>query len=192
MRRYFSSTCLVLLLLLVLCAAGARAQRTIESSGTPFSISSVNSPFAMAGTFDGEYRVLDDSIEVTITSVSIHLRDYGSYHGRRKLSFINVGLATAREPRGWKVISRARALPVGEIMRPGDQYLTRQKMRFHLPREGSPDLTKCWLLVEMGELSLDSNDEDKAGWAFAHSARDIFSPLLLPLAQTERNRLILA
>lgn len=174
MRRHL----LLAALLLVLCAAVAPAQTAVEASGTPFSISSIKSPFAMAGNFDGEYRVRDNAVEVTISSASIYLRHYGSYLGRRELSYINVGLASANESRGWRIVSRARAFPIGETMRPGDSYLATQKMRFHIPKESSIDLTKCWLIVEMGGLTLDSDNEDKVGWAFAHSDRDIFSHLL--------------
>ena len=179
MRRHF----LLLSVLFMLCAAGVQAQTAAECSPTPFSISSIKSRFAMAGTFEGEYRICDNSIEITISSAAVYLRNYGSYQGRRELSFINVGLVSASTPGRWRVLNHAFAIPVGETMRPGDRYLAPKKMRFSIPRESSLDLTNCWLLVEMGELILDSPEEDTVGYAFAHSGRDIVAPVLARAAE---------
>jgi hypothetical protein len=93
-----------------------------------------------------------------------------------------MSLASASASGKWTVVSHARAIPVGETLRPGDKYQA-DKMRFSIPRESSIDLTKCWLVVEMGELTLDSNDEDKVGYAFAQSDHDIFAPLLVKAAK---------
>jgi hypothetical protein len=179
MRRHF----LLPVILFMLFVTGVQAQTSAESSPVPFSISSINSSFALAGTFEGEYRVRDDSIEITISSASVYLRNYGSYHGRRELSFISVGLASATAPGRWKVISHSRAVPVGETMKPGDRYLAEEKMRFSIPLESSLDLTKCWLLVEMGEITLDSDFEGRVGYALAQSSRDIFSPMLAKVVE---------
>jgi hypothetical protein len=179
MRRCF----LLLAILLVLGATGTGAQIADDSSPVSFRISSVKSPFALAGTFEGEYLVKENSIEVTISSASVSLRNYGTYEGRRQLSFINIGLASVSETGKWKVIAHGFAIPVGETMKPGDKYRADERMRFTLPRDGSVDLTKCWLVVEMGELTLDPSDEDKVGYAFAHSDRSIFSPLVVKAAK---------
>lgn len=177
MKRHLIS----LLILFMLSATVIRAQDASES--LRFSISSVKSPFAMAGTFEGEYLIRDNSVEVTISSASVYLRNYGSYQGRRELAFINVALASINVSGGWKVVSHARAIPVGETLRPGDMHLVAEKMRFSIPKESSVDLSNCWLLVEMGELTLDTNAEGRVGYAFAHSARNIFSPVLARAAR---------
>jgi hypothetical protein len=172
----------MLVILFALGVTAVQAQTSAEPSPISFSISSLKSSFALAGTFEGEYRIRDDSIEITVSSAEVYLRAYGTYGGRRELSFINISLASASASGKWKTISHARAIPVGETMRPGDKYLA-DRMRFNIPRDSSVDLTKCWLVVEMGELTLDSIDEDKVGYAFAQSDRDIFAPLLARAAK---------
>jgi hypothetical protein len=179
MRRHF----ILLAILFALGVTGAQAQNVADpSTRVYFSVSSVKSPFALAGTFEGVYRIRDNSVEITVSSAAVYLRGYGSYQGRRELSFINVGLASINGSGKWAVISHARAIPIGETMMPGDKYLA-DKLRFSIPKEGSVDLTRCWLVVEMGELALDSSDEDRVGYAFAHSDRNIFSYLLAKAAQ---------
>lgn len=175
---------------LLLCAAlltlsatvVAEAQTSSESSPVPFSISSVNTPFAFAGNFAGEYRLKDDSIEVTLSNAEIFLRDNCPYKGRRMLSFINLSLATPTPSGKWTVVNHARAIPLGETMKPGDKYVA-TKLRFSIPLDSNVDLAKCWLVVEMGELALDSEREDKVGYAFAQSGRDIFAGLLAKAAK---------
>ena len=178
MRRHFT----LLVILLTLGASAVQAQNAGETSPVSFKISSINSPFALAGTFDGEYRIRADAIEITISNAAVYLRDNCPYKGRRQLAFINVALASSNAAGKWTVINRGRAIPVGETMTPGDEYLA-DKMRFTIPKDSALDLSNCWLVVEMGELSLDSSDEDKVGYAFAPSDRGIFSPLVVKAAK---------
>jgi hypothetical protein len=179
MRRHFP---LLPIILLMLCAAEASAQNAVDNAGASFQISSIKSPFAFAGVFDGEYQVRPESIEITISKADISLRDNCPYRGRRQLAFINIALATTDANGKKTVIAHARAIPVGETMSPGDNYLA-EKMRFSIPKEKGLDLSTCWLVVEMGELTLDSNDDDKVGYAFAPSDRNIFAPLLVKAAK---------
>lgn len=179
MRRRF----ILLFILCALCGATAvQAQSAVDNSSTSFSISSIKSPFAFAGTFEGEYRIKPGAIEVTISRATILLRDNCPYRGRRQLAFINVSLASANPTGGRTVVSHARAIPVGETMMPGDEYIA-DKLRFSIPKDSSLDLSNCWLVVEMGELTLDSSEEDKVGYAFAQSDKNIFSPLVVKAAK---------
>lgn len=179
MRRHFL---LLPVILLALCAVSVRAQNAAENTGASFQISSLKSPFAFAGNFSGEYVVRPNAIEVTISKAEIFLRDNCPYRGRRQLAFINVALATTGDSGKPTVIGHARAIPVGETMSPGDNYLA-EKLRFSIPTEKELDLSNCWLVVEMGELSLDSTDEDRVGYAFAQSEKNIFAPLVVKAAK---------
>ena len=179
MKRRFL---LLPVILLALCAATASAQNAAENAGASFQISSINSPFAFAGIFDGEYQVRPESIEITISKADISLRDNCPYRGRRQLAFVNIALATTDANGKKTVIGHARAIPVGETMRPGDNYIA-EKMRFSISKDKSLDLSNCWLVVEMGEITLDSNDEDKVGYAFAPSDKNIFTPLVVKAAK---------
>lgn len=178
MRRRFT----LLAAILTLCVSAAQAQSADENRAASFSISSLKSPFAFAGTFEGEYQIRPESIEVTISRASIQLRDNCPYRGRRQLAFINVSLASSSPSGKWKVIGHARAIPVGETMQPGDEYLA-DRLRFSIPKDSSLDLSSCWLVIEMGEISLDSNDEDRVGYAFAQSDHDIFTPRVVKAAK---------
>lgn len=179
MRRHF----VLPAILLTLCITTVRAQNAQEEvPSASFQISSIKSPFALAGTFEGEYRIKPDSIEITISNAAITLRDNCPYKGRRQLAFINVSLATATPSGSWTVISHARAIPLGETMKPGDEYQA-DKLRFSIPKGSEVDLSNCWLVIEMGELTLDSNKENKVGYAFARSDRNIFSPLVVKAAK---------
>lgn len=173
MRRYI----LLVAVILALSATAARAQAAKDATPASFSISSLKTSFALAGNFEGEYKLKDDAVEITLSNAEILLRDNCPYRGRRLLSFINVALATTNAAGRQTVLGHARAIPVGETMKPGDRYVA-TKLRFSIPRDSNTDLTKCWLIVEMGEISLDSQDEDKVGYAFAQSERDIFAGLL--------------
>lgn len=179
MRRRFL---LLLVILLTFGASAVQAQNAGETSSASFQISSIKSAFALAGTFDGEYRVRPDAIEIAISNAAVYLRDNCPYKGRRQLAFINVALASSSASGNWTVINRGRAIPVGETMTPGDKYLS-EKMRFTIPKDSALDLSNCWLVIEMGELTLDSSDEDKVGYAFAQSDREIFSPLVVKAAK---------
>lgn len=178
MRRLF----ILPVILLAFGVSIVRAQGAGETSSASFSISSIKSAFALAGTFDGEYSVRADAIEITISRAAVSLRDNCPYRGRRQLSFINVALASINSEGKQTIINRGRAIPVGETMMPGDKYVA-ERLRFSIPRDGSLDLSNCWLVVELGELTLDSTEEDKVGYAFARSDRDIFSSMLVKAAK---------
>jgi hypothetical protein len=169
-------------ILLVCGVTSVRAQSVGENAGASFRISSVKSPFALAGTFDGEYQIRPDSIEITISKADIALRDNCPYRGRRQLAFINVALATTDASGKKTVINHARAIPIGETLSPGDNYLA-EKLRFSISKDVNLDLTNCWLVVELGELTLDSSDEDKVGYSFAPSDKNIFVPLFVKTAK---------
>lgn len=174
--------CLLIFAAVLALQTFAQAQTASESSPVTFNISSVKTAFALAGNFEGEYRLKDDSIQITLSNAEIFLRDNCPYKGRRMLSFINVALMTMDASGKRTVLNHAFAIPLGETMKPGDKYVA-NKLRFSIPRDSNVDLTKCWLVVEMGELSLDSDREDKVGYAFAQSERDIFAGLLANAAK---------
>jgi hypothetical protein len=167
---------LILLLMLVsLGASVSQAQEAQRSSAVPFRISSLESQFSFAGTFEGEYRITPDAVEVTITKAKVYLRGNAPYRGRRELAFINVGLGGLKPSGGWAFSNLGHAIPVGRIMRPGDEY-SLVDLRFKIPKEASTDWAQHWLVLELGEIALDieDGDDEKVGYAFAHSERNIF------------------
>lgn len=140
----------------------------------PFSVSSLNTPFAMQGDFEGEYRIYPDRIELKITKANIRISEHCPYKGRRLLSAVKFGLATSTENKRWKIAHESPEFFLEQIMSPGDQH-SLGEMYFYIPRDDSVDLSKHWLVVRMEDNVLDVPEERKRkGYAFAHSCRDIF------------------
>lgn len=168
MRRLF-------VMLFVLSGIAPLAMAQDGSEARPFSISSFNTPFAMQGEFEGEYRVYPDRIRLRVTKTHIRLSEHCPYKGRRVLEEIKFDLATHTEGKKWNTIKRGQSFLLGELMRPGDQ-LRLSELYFDILIDDSIDLDKHWLVVQMGETSLDlAATEPRKGFSFAHSCRDIFT-----------------
>lgn len=132
--------------------------------------------FGVQGTFDGEYRVYSDSIEITVTNATIYVSEKCPYQGRREVATIKFGLATEIAEKRWKTASRSESFAVGRVMSPREEY-TLTSMHFSIPKESSTDMSKHWLVVELEDVTLDLGEEEKrrTGYAYAHSDRCIFS-----------------
>jgi hypothetical protein len=146
-----------------------------SNEAVPFQISSTNdSFFAMVGTFDGKYRVYPDFIEITVTKATIYLRNNSPYKGRINLNYVTFSLGTDT-PKGWNTVNKSPSLPLNRVMKPGDTY-TFNSARFLIPKNGSTELSKHWLVVEIEETSLDGEYAGTSpGYSYAHSQRNIFS-----------------
>ncbi|MEW6495722.1 MAG: LamG-like jellyroll fold domain-containing protein [Cyanobacteriota bacterium] len=152
----------------------------------PFHISSrENQFFAFVGTFDGEYRVYPTFIEVTIKKATIYLQDNAPYKGRRELISLKVNLGGDLPKGGWKSVNKSEPFLVSTVMKPGDTY-TFTSARFLIPKTSSTDLLKHWLVVEMQSTTLDGqNAGTSRGFTYAHSKRNIFSPVYPTTSQIE-------
>lgn len=164
-----------LLVLTLLTFASAKAQDAGAAEAHPFSISSLNTPFAMQGVFEGEYRIDSGQVELKITKAEIRISEHCPYKGRRLLSAVKFGLATTTDGNRWKIVNTASELPLEQIMRPGDTY-SLGELYFYIPIEDSIDLSKHWLVVQLADTVLDVAEEQRQkGYAYAHSRRDIFT-----------------
>jgi len=146
-----------------------------SNKAVPFRISSMNgSVFAMVGTFDGNYHVYPNFIKVTVTKGTIYLRDNVRYKGRRELNSVTFRLGSDT-PQGWDTVNKSQSIPVNRVMKPGDTY-TFNDTHFFIPRNGSTELSKHWLIVQMEATTLDGEYAGRgSGHAYAHSRRTIFS-----------------
>ena len=161
-------------LLLITCAL-AQAQDAGVSEATPFSISSLNSPFAVQGDFKGEYRIFPDRIELRITTADIRIGEHCPYKGRRLLTVMKFGLATNNGGTRWKVARVGQGFPLEYVMGPGDMR-SLGEIYFSIPIDDSVDVSKHWVVVQVEEIALDVPEEKlQKGYAFAHSCRDIFT-----------------
>ncbi len=165
---------LALCVAFLLCAAGVgKAQTAGEPKVVPFHISSLETPFAMQGDFEGEFRVYDEGIEVRLTRGLVRISPHCPYEGRRVFGAIRFALAAATD-KGWKMVSASPKFWVERVMLPNDEYEL-GPMSFWIPKEADLDLAKHWLAVQMDDIALDVNEkEPKDGYAFAQSCRDIF------------------
>jgi len=160
---------------LLVMTGTATAQDAGEQEAQVFSISSLNTPFAMQGEFGGTYRMYPDRIEVRVTKANILISDHCPYKGRRVLAAVKFGLATRTDSVRWKLARAGQQVFVGHVMSPGDSH-TLGEMFFLIPLDDSIDLSKHWLIVRMEDNVLDVPKEEKrTGYAYAHSSRDIFT-----------------
>ncbi|MGI8786818.1 MAG: hypothetical protein ACR2HG_03520 [Pyrinomonadaceae bacterium] len=151
------------------------AQETDAARAISFHISSFNSPFAMQGDFEGELRILSDSIEVSLTKADVCLIENPIYKGSRNFVYLKFDLATTTDGGKWKIIERSKEFSVNKIMNPGDDYSIKTAF-FSIPKDEATDLSKYWIVVEIGDsLLYPIDDEPVEGFAYAHSFRDIFT-----------------
>jgi hypothetical protein len=165
---------LALLVLLVISSL-TRAQVAGGADARPFSISSLNTAFAMQGDFDGEYRIYPDRIELRVAKANIRISEHCPYKGRRLLSVVKFGLAKGTDNGRWKIAQGSQEFFLEQVMMPGDM-LSLGELYFSIPKDDSVDLSKHWLVVQMEDTALDFPEEKRRkGYAYAHSCRDIFS-----------------
>jgi len=161
-------------MVLLVVASSAKAQNANTSDGIPFHISSFNTPFALQGNFEGEYRVYPNRIEIRVTKADIRISDHCPYKGRRLLSAVNFTLATSVEDKKWKIVYPGQQHLLELVMTAGDAA-NLGELYFNIPIDGAIDLSKHWLVVQMNDTALDVPVEERTvGYAFAHSSRDIF------------------
>ena len=166
--------CQVLVTLLSIFAL-AEAQDAAVPEAHPFSISSLNTPFAMQGAFEGEYRIYSDRIELKVTKADIRISEHCPYKGHRLLSAVKFGLATSTDDKRWRIAHSGQAFFLEQVMRPGDMY-SLGELYLYIPIDDSIDLSKHWLVVQMDDTVLDVAEEKRQkGYAYAHSCRDIFT-----------------
>jgi len=128
----------------------------------------------MQGDFEGEYQILPDSIEVTVAKADIRISGHCPYKGGRNFAYLKFGLATKTESGKWKIIERSEKFSVNRDMYPRDEY-SLGTAYFSIPKDKATDLSKYWIVVELGDNILYSIDEEPVeGFAYAHSSRDIF------------------
>ena len=162
--------------ILLLCPLAPRAQASLEPEAIPFHISSFETPFAMQGDFEGEYRVYPESIEVSLSRAVIRISEHCPYKGRREFGAIRFMLGTELANGKWDIAFKSPKLFVGRIMNPGDEY-SLGAVRFYIPKEETTELAKHWFVVQMDDLVLDHpKGTPVEGFAFAQSCKDIFIP----------------
>jgi len=163
------------LFVLLLISSSTQGQGGGGSDPRPFSISSLNTAFAMQGDFEGEYRIYPDRIELKFTKANIRISEHCPYKGRRLLSAFKVGLATGTDDKRWKIADGAQEFLLELVMSPGDMH-SLGELDFSIPNDASVDLSKHWLVVQMEDIVLDApGEKQQKGHAYAHSCRDIFT-----------------
>jgi hypothetical protein len=141
----------------------------------PFSVSSLGTPFAVQGHFEGEYRVHPGLVELRVTKAHVRVGEHCPYQGRRLLSAVRFGLAAKTDNGRWEVADWCQDFFLEHVMSPGDT-LSLGELYFRIPVDDAVDLSERWLVVQMEETALDVPEEERQkGYAFAHSRRDIFT-----------------
>ena len=169
---------LALLLVLSFFSSFIIAQQTDEARPVSFKMASVNG-FSMQGSFEGEYRILPDSIELKIIKGDILLADHTPYRGSRLLDHLTFGLATLTEDaKKFQMVktSRSNPLAIKQIMRPLDKH-SFTDIYFSIPKDKSMDLSKVWIVATMTIDILEPYQgmKQKTGTTYAHTCQNIFT-----------------
>lgn len=160
---------------LLLLSTPAAAQDDWGAEARPFRVSSLGTPFAVQGEFEGEYRLYPNWIEVVVTKANVRVSEHCPYQGRRLLSSLKFRLATAYGERGWRLVGTGPAFALDRVVRPGDMF-GMGELYFHIPVDDDLDLSRHWLVAEVEDTALDIPGGDRErGYAFAHSPRDMFT-----------------
>ena len=157
----------------LLLGTSAYAQLLAEPETKPFHFSSRGSPFGLQAEFEGTYRIYDTSIQVYVSKATFYVSEHCPYQGRRRINYIKFALWNEGPPK--KVENSAAPVYLSVIMSPREEY-TVTDLYFSLPKERMLDLEKRWFVVVMQEDAIDLplTDNEKIGYAYAHSCRDIF------------------
>src|SRR5687767_7693215 len=148
------------LVVLLSISSVAQAQDAGAPDAHPFSISSLNTAFAMQGDFEGEYRIYPDRIDLKVTKANIRISEHCPYKGRRLLSAVKFGLATGTNGERWKIANTGQEFFLEQVMRPGDLH-SLGELYFSIPIDDSVDLSKHWLVVQMQDNVLDVPEEKR-------------------------------
>jgi len=154
------------------------AQQPDEARPVSFKMSSVKG-FSMRGSFEGEYRILPDAIELKITKGDILLADNAPYRGSRMLDHLTFGLATLpADGKGFQPIktSWSKPLNIEKIMRPLDKH-SFENVYFSIPKGKTVDLSKVWIVAMMTVDILEPYEgmKQKTGFSYAHTCQNIFT-----------------
>lgn len=164
----------LILTLLVLGVPASYAQSAGGGEGKPFHFSSRGSAYGVQAEFEGTYRITDSSVEVYVSKGTLYVSEHCPYQGRRRINYIRFGLWN-KEATKWRVENGGPRLYLYVVMSPREEHLL-SDLHFTLPKEGTLDLTRRRLVVEIQEDALDAPaGEGEEGYAFVHSCEDIFS-----------------
>jgi hypothetical protein len=133
-----------------------------------FSVSSLDSPFALVGVFEGEFHVYPDRVEVLVEKAALQFNNKVRHKRKIEVSSIRVGLAKLTSRGGdWEITTRSEKTKVGQVIMPGQGYEL-VGIKFTIKQGASIDLSKRWLVFEMEE-------KGQSRYAYAHSNPKIFS-----------------
>jgi hypothetical protein len=154
----------------------ALAHNASKPVAIPFHFTSYDTPFAMQGEFEGEYRVFTTSVEVRLTKAVVRIATHCPYKGQRQFAALRFILASDKPNGKWDATFKSPKLMVGWVMKPGDEYVFRGDIYLNIPKETTTDLSKFWLVAQMDDFILDTKGgEPQAGYALAMSCKDVFS-----------------
>lgn len=147
--------------------------------GVPFTITPESSAFAFKVQLAGEYLLFPSRIELMIDHATIT-----NSSEKGGLDSITFGLATTSEGSDrWFIASRAKELSIGKTLARAEPLVLRN-LYFSIPTQGSMNLFKSWLVIEMRSTYFDSGRE-KHGTQYAHTPSDIFRRAGIPAAESK-------
>lgn len=178
---------LITLLAIAFLATPAQVAPANVPEARPFRISSIGTAFGVQAQLEGDYVVEANRIRLRIAKAEILVSEHCPYKGRRQLSQLRIDLATRVEGRSWKIDQKGQSFLLSNVMRPGDKFEFNEVF-LDIPLDASVDLSKRWLVLMIEEIALDTPETgDRKGYAFAHSACDIFGQAAYEARARDKN-----
>lgn len=166
---------LLLVVMMSLLSASARAQNSGSAESHSLQISSLKTPFAVQTQFSGKFKVYPSAIALEFEKSLITISENCPYKGRRLLTTLKVSLATSSD-KGWKLVGSAPTIPIQQVLKANDS-IDLGELNLLIPLTERLELSKYWLVLQIDETTLDGDLDSTDGVSFAHSDRTIFSQL---------------
>jgi hypothetical protein len=175
-RKEYPVKFLISLIAVAFLATPAQLAPGNAPDARPFRISSIGTAFGVQALVDGDYVIEGDRLRLRISKAEIRVSEHCPYKGRRQLSQLRIGLGTRVEGRSWKIDQKGQSFLLSNVMSPGDKFEF-SDVYLDIPLDPSIDLSTHWLVLQIEEIALDlpSDKGDRKGYAFAHSACDVFN-----------------
>lgn len=149
----------------------AQTPQDIESQrAVSFYMSSENKGWAIEGTFQAEYRIYKDFIEINLQKAKLKIPN--TIKEKKILVAMTAGLGYNSDQGQWSVKSESltyqfdKTLDQQEVFEPSN-------IKFLLPINQSIDVPKTWIVIKM--VIKEANPSSTEGYVYVHSGRDIFN-----------------
>lgn len=141
-----------------------------SNNSIPFFMSSQNNGFfSIVGSFEGQFKVLPESVEIVVNKAHINSSRQHPILKSNNITAITAGLGIQNKYKEWTISYRSQRLPMNKIISP-EGFLVLDNLNFSIPKNKSTDISRNYLVIEL-EIT---NSDNSVGYTYVHSDEDIF------------------